>query len=265
MSEVATFTAVVLAADRNAQDPLAAAAGVCCKAMVRIDGTPMLERVVTALSASRHVDAIVISGVRREQLAGSEFLATALAAGTIRWTEPCESPSASAYNAMQSLPPGTAVLVTTADHPLLRAEIVDEFLQRSLASGADVGVGLTDYAGIRARFPAAKKTVTRFRDGGFCGCNLFSFMTPASHRVAAAWRHVEQQRKNPLRIIRQLGWWSVLRYLLGWMTLRQALDQLSRRLDVSIAPIHLPYPEAAIDVDSIADQQLVEGIAGTRN
>jgi hypothetical protein len=212
---------------------------------------------------SNCIDGIVISGQRDRQLPGSGFLADALAQGAIRWIAPHGTPSTSAYHAMQSLRAGTPVLVTTADHPLLRADIVDDFLQRSLASGADVGVGLTDYASIRARFPAARKTVTRFRDGGFCGCNLFSFMTPASHRVAAAWRRVEEQRKNPLRVISQLGWWSVLRYLLGWMTLNQALEKLSQRLGVSIAPVHLPFPEAAIDVDSIADQQLVEGIAGS--
>ena len=164
---------------------------------------------------------------------------------------------------MKGLPDNIPVLVTTADHPLLRADIVDDFLQRSVATGADVGVGLTDYASIKARFPAAKKTVTRFRDGGYCGCNLFAFMTPDSHRVAAAWRRVEQQRKNPLRVIRQLGWWSVLRYLLGWLTLDKALAELSNRLKVSIKPVHLPFPEAAIDVDSIADQKLVEEITGT--
>ncbi len=260
-----TFTAIILAADRDAGDPLVAASGACCKAMVKIDGTPMLEHVVRALMESRAIEAIIISGRRDQQLPGSEFLRGALARGLIRWTEPQDSPSTSAYRAMQSLASNTPVLVTTADHPLLRAEIVNDFLQRSLASGADVGVGLTDYASIRARFPAAKKTVTRFRDGGFCGCNLFTFMTPASHRVAAAWRRVEQQRKNPLRVIGQLGWWSVLRYLLGWITLQQALDKLSLRLDVSITAIHLPYPEAAIDVDSIADQRLVEGIAGNDN
>jgi CTP:molybdopterin cytidylyltransferase MocA len=256
------FTAIVLAADRDTRDPLVDASGACCKAMVKIDGTPMLEHVVKALMASARVEQIVISGLQDRQLPGSEFLGDALAQGIIRWTEPEGSPSTSAYRALQALPADTPVLVTTADHPLLRADIVDEFLQRSLATTADVCVGLTDYASIKARFPAAKKTVTRFRDGGYCGCNLFSFMTPASHRVAAAWRRVEQQRKNPLRIISQLGWWSVLRYLLGWMTLNQALGKLSQRLDVTIAPVHLPYPEAAIDVDSIADQQLVEGITG---
>jgi GTP:adenosylcobinamide-phosphate guanylyltransferase len=257
------FTAIVLAADRKAADPLVDASDACCKAMVKIDGTPMLERVVRALMSSSGIGDIVISGRQDLQLRGGGFLADALAQGAVSWTEPHDTPSTSAYRALQSLAAGTPVLVTTADHPLLRADIVDDFLQRSLATGADVGVGLTDFASIRARFPAAKKTVTRFRDGGYCGCNLFTFMTPASHRVATAWRRVEQQRKNPLRVISQLGWWSVLRYLLGWMTLKQALEQLSGRLGVRIAAVHLPYPEAAIDVDSIADQQLVEGITGS--
>jgi CTP:molybdopterin cytidylyltransferase MocA len=257
------FTAVILAADRSAHDPLLAATGACCKAMVRIDGVPMLERVVKALTSSERVGDIVVSGAQDQQVADSRYLSEALARGAVRWTRPQNSPSDSAYQAMKGLPANVPVLVTTADHPLLRADIVDDFLRRSVATGADVGVGLTDYASIKARFPAAKKTVTRFRDGGYCGCNLFTFMTPASHRVAAAWRRVEQQRKNPLRIIRQLGWWSVLRYLLGRMTLDGALGELSQRLSVAIAAVHLPYPEAAIDVDSIADQQLVEGIAGS--
>ena len=81
--------------------------------------------------------------------------------------------------------------------------------------------------------------------------------------MAAAWRKVEQQRKNPLRVVSQLGWWSVLRYLLGRMTLDQALAELSERLKVRIKPVHMPFPEAAIDVDSIADQRLVEEITGT--
>ncbi|VAW79945.1 hypothetical protein MNBD_GAMMA13-2051 [hydrothermal vent metagenome] len=256
------FTAVVLAADRNANDPLLQASGACCKAMLKIDGTPMLERVVQALLNSKHIDHIVISGSQKQQLPGSTFLSSALEQGLIHWKPPANSPSGSAYQAMQALA-DTPVLLTTADHPLLRADIIDDFISRSLESNADLGVGLTDFASIHAHYPTAKKTVTKFRDGGYCGCNLFTFMTPASHRVAKAWRRVEQQRKNPLRIISQLGWWSVLRYLLGWMTLNQALDSLSQRLNANIAPIHLPYPEAAIDVDSIADQELVETITDT--
>ena len=65
------FTAVILAADRNTDDPLLQATGACCKAMVKIDGAPMLERVVGALLDSEHIANIVISGPEEQQLSGS--------------------------------------------------------------------------------------------------------------------------------------------------------------------------------------------------
>jgi len=257
------FTAVILAADRNAHDPLLEATGACCKALVKIDGTPMLQRVVTALLSSERVGTILLSGPSREHLSSNEFLENALTGDRIGWKAAGDSPSSSAWQVMQALSDETPVLVTTADHPLLTAGIVDHFLHGAVQSGADLAVGIVTFPAVQGKFPKAKKTVTRFRDGDFCGCNLFAFLTPQSRRVAEAWRKVEQQRKNPLRIISQLGWWSVLRYLLGWLTLDQALAKLSKRLNVNIRPVHLPFPEAAIDVDSIADQELVEEITGT--
>lgn len=257
------FTAVILAADRRPDDPLVAASNACCKALVEVNGIAMLQRVVASLQGSKCVDNIVLCGPAREQLAHNDFLESAVRDGQISWRAPQKSPSSSAYQAMQSLPRHTPVLVTTADHPLLSAEIVDYFLGNALQTGADVAVGVIRFSAIKEKFPRARKTVTRLRDGGYCGCNLFAFLTPQSHRVAAAWRRVEQQRKNPLRVISQLGWWSVLRYLLGRLTLDKALAELSERLKVDIRPVHMPFPEAAIDVDSIADQRLVEEITGT--
>ncbi len=258
----AAFTAIVLAADRKPDDPLVTASDACCKALVEVNGTPMLQRVVAALQASRRVADILLCGPAREHLRHNEFLEKAVHEQRISWRAPQKSPSSSAHQAMQSLPKNTPVLVTTADHPLLSAEIVDYFLSSALHSEADVAVGVIKFSTIQEKFPTAQKTVTRLRDGGYCGCNLFAFLTPQSHRVAAVWRRVEQQRKNPLRLIGQLGWWSVLRYLLGRLTLDKALDQLSERFGVRIRPVHLPFPEAAIDVDSIADQRLAEEISG---
>ena len=263
MKKTSDFTAVILAADRNPNDPLVQAAGASCKALVKIDGTPMLEHVVRTLHDSSTVSSVLLSGPRREQLANSGYLEDALSNRRIDWLAPQDSPSNSAYQAMKNLQKDTPVLITTADHPLLSADIVDYFLQNALETNADVAVGIIRFALIKEKFPNARKTVTRFRDGNYCGCNLFAFLTPASHRVAAAWRKVEQQRKNPLRVIRQLGWWSVLRYMLGRLTLDAALAELSDRLKVRIRPVHLPFPEAAIDVDSVADQILAEEISGS--
>ena len=51
-----------------------------------------------------------------------------------------------------------------------------------------------------------------------------------------------------------------MRYLLGRLTLDEALARLSRRLDVKIGAVVMPFAEAAIDVDSPADLALVERI-----
>jgi GTP:adenosylcobinamide-phosphate guanylyltransferase len=257
------FTAVVLAGDRKPDDPLVLQTGACCKALVTIDGLPMLDGVVATLQRSRSIERVLLSGPSQRCLDTDPTLKAALESDRIDWVEPQASPSTSAYAAMQGLSASTPVLVTTADHPLLRADIVDHFLGEAVSSGADVAVALTGFAAIRQKFPDARKTVLRFREGGFCGCNLFAFLTPRSRGVADTWRRVEQQRKNPLRVVSQLGWWSVLLYLLGRLPLDSALDELSQRLQVRIRPVVLPFPEAAIDVDTIADQRLVEAITGT--
>ncbi|HBI14725.1 MAG TPA: MobA-like NTP transferase domain containing protein, partial [Desulfobulbaceae bacterium] len=75
------------------------------------------------------------------------------------------------------------------------------------------------------------------------------------------WRRIEQQRKNPLKVINILGWMTVLRYLLGTLTLAEVLDRLSRRLGCTAGVVVLPYPEAAIDVDSADDWHYVQRIA----
>jgi hypothetical protein len=61
-----------------------------------------------------------------------------------------------------------------------------------------------------------------------------------------------------------LGWASVLRFVCGWLSLPQALARLSQRLNLSIDVIMLPFPEAALDVDTIGDWKLAQTIAGNK-
>jgi molybdopterin-guanine dinucleotide biosynthesis protein A len=254
----AAFTAVVLAGDRGHRDPLVERSGACCKAMITVDGTPMVLRVLNALDAAQWVGARMLSGPAREQLGHNSEIDTLIHTAAIEWCEPRPTPSTSAFQAMQRIPDATPVLVTTADHPLLSATIIDEFCAQSTTRRVDVTVGLTPYALVKQGFPDMKKTVLRFRDGDYCGSNLFAFLTSRGRRMADYWRRVENQRKSPLKIIRLLGWGAVIRYLLGRLTLENALTTLSRRLDLRLDAVILPYAEAAVDIDSIADHDIVQ-------
>jgi CTP:molybdopterin cytidylyltransferase MocA len=172
------LTAIVLAGDRTKADSLINHTKVGSKAMIDIDGTPMVRRVLNSLRAARVVNKIALSGPEESEVAKDGQLAQWVEAGEILWKPPGISPSTSAYEAMQSLDPEESVLLTTADHPLLTAEIVDAFGRQSLADDVDITVGLAPHALVLEAYPGIKKTVLRFSDGDFCGCNLFAFSTP---------------------------------------------------------------------------------------
>ena len=253
------LTAIVLAGDRTKKDSLIDHSGVACKALIDIDGTPMVHRVLASLGEAKVVDNIVLAGPQADEIEHEAGLQKMIADKTITWRAPDSSPSTSAFRSMQSLSRDTPVLMTTADHPLLTPEIIDAFGRQSLADDVDITVGLAPHGIITDAYPGIKKTVLRFSDGEFCGCNLFAFLTPEGRRAASFWRKIEQQRKKPLVVIGLLGWWTVLRYRLGMLPLEEALAKLGKRLGLRIRAVILPYPNAAIDVDSIADLKLVNG------
>jgi CTP:molybdopterin cytidylyltransferase MocA len=251
--------AIVLAGDRSKADSLINHTKAGSKAMIDLDGTPMVRRVLDSLRVSRVVHKIYMTGPEASEVATDPALQKWIDDGEVSWREPDVSPSTSAYSVMQELDPEEAVLLTTADHPLLTSEIVDAFGRQSLADDVDITVGLAPYALVAEAYPGIRKTVLRFSDGDFCGCNLFAFITPEGRRAARFWRRIEQQRKKPLVVIGLLGWWAVIRYRLGFLSLEEAVAKLSKRLGLRMRVVILPYANAAIDVDSIADLMLVQG------
>jgi CTP:molybdopterin cytidylyltransferase MocA len=256
------FTALVLAADRTRNDPVAAAAGVPCKALAPVGGRPMLLRVLDALRESREVDGCVLCGPPADILDREPLLRERVAGGELRWVAPQATPSTSALAGFDVVPAQTPVLLTTADHALLTAPIVDHFCRDARGTGCDVVAALALHARTVAAFPGMRRTKTRFKDGPYCGCNLFAFLTPPSRRAAALWRRVEDQRKKPIKMLGELGWGVVLRYLLGRLTLADALREISRRMQLRAGAVVLPYPEAAVDVDSVEDWRFARAIAG---
>ena len=254
------FTALVLAADRGPDDPVAKAGGVPCKSLAPVGGIPMVFRVVKALEESCEVGAINLCGPPESIVNQTSDLGELIGSGKVNWYANRATPSSSAFDVLQRLPQEVPVLLTTADHALLSAEMVDYFCSEARATGCDVVVGIARHETVTAAHPQTRRTATSLRDGTYCGCNLFAFLTPRARLAADFWRQVESERKNPLRVIRILGWVAVFRYLIGRLSLKEALDRISRRLEFKAGAVILPFAEAAVDVDSVRDWELVKKI-----
>ena len=258
------FTAVILAADRTSNDPVARTARVTCKALAPVAGRPMVLRVLDALADSAEVGDRILVGPERPSVERNVELNQLIKTEDVAWLSPLATPSTSAFTALQSLPDDIPVLLTTADHALLTAAMVDHFCAQARQSGCDVLAGVVREGVIRATFPETRRTITRLNDGGYSGCNLFAFLTPRARLAADFWRKVEQERKNPLRIVKVIGWTTVLRYLLGLLSLEQALSGLSKKMGLKVGVVQMPFAEAAIDVDKAEDWHLVELILSGR-
>ncbi len=250
-----SWTALVLAGSRGPEDPVARAAGVSHKAFAGLAGRPMIAHVLAALAAVPRIGEVAVL---------IEPEAPALPEGAWPWElgrlEAAASPSRSALAGFEAA--AAPVLLTTADHPLLTAEMIEHFLAAAEASGADAAAGVATRAVVEragtGTHSGARRTYLRFSDGEVSGCNLFALMTPRARAALAFWRQLEAERKRPWRMARALGSATLLRYALGRLSMETAAAALGRAAGCRTAMLALPFADAAHDVDKPADLAFAE-------
>ena len=258
------FDAVVLAGERTRDSELLKRFGVPAKALIKVAGHPMIVRVTGALLQSGLVKRIFLCGEEMELFRKIPEIGTEMDKGKIIWIQNEKGPSLSALKAMEAAGGKRPILLTTSDHALLRPIHVRSFCERALALHVDLAVGLARLETLKV-YPEVKRTYYRFRDGKFCTCNLFGFLTRNSFKAARFWQGVETKRKSPLKVIASFGITWAIRYLLGRLSLEEAMMRASKVLDCAPGAVILDFPEAAIDVDTIDDLELAQGILEKQN
>jgi len=256
--------ALVLAGSRSGEvDVVARSARVPCKALAKVGGRPMVERVLQTLLDHPRIGPVSVSireGLPLAQTAPQ--LSTWITEGAVNRCTPADSPFASVASWLTTLPAGVAALVTTADHALLNSTMVDQVLAGD-TSTPDVLVAMLPLVLLAAKYPTQHRTRMRFRDGQFKACNLFLLRNqPALYRALEYWRSIQALRKTPMRMAWRIGPGALLRYVLRAMTLRQAFEHLSAQTGARLDYVMLDVPEAAIDVDTPADLAFVNTLLG---
>ena len=253
------WTAIVLAAGRGPNDPMAKAYGVSHKCTLPVNGVPMLQRVVNALQQSQSIASIAISiespAIAGEALAKKEFGIAVI-----------PSESSAPLSAIVAIKKHATfpVLVTTADHALLTPEMIDYFCEEAERNGADFSAGLASAEVILAAYPQSVRTFFRFGEDRVSGCNLFAISNENGLRILEKWRYLEQSRKKPWRLVAAFGPLALIRFVLGTLSLDGVFRIVSNRLGLTAKPILLPFAEAAIDVDKPSDLELAEAILKLR-
>jgi len=236
-------SALILAGSRpGAPDPVAVAERVSHKALVTVGGRLMLERVIAAVRDSG-IERIVVAADHPEVIALAQSCGAEVMA-------PEAGPSASVAAGFALL--GAPMLVTTADHALLKGEWIRNFVA-AMPLDADVAVLMARRDTVLRAIPTTRRTWLRFADGRWSGCNLFLLAGPNAARALDAWKTIESHRKRPWRLVASLGLGTLFNYARGKLTVSEAMLRLGLRFGLVARMIAANDGLAAIDVDKPED------------
>ncbi|KPF64636.1 NTP transferase domain-containing protein [Porphyrobacter sp. AAP60] len=263
MESCRKVTALVLAGKRaGVLDPLAARAGVAQKAVVPINGVPMIERVVRQVAACDAVDAIRIVAHERDEIAALPTIAALAQKNRLTIVEGRHNLVDSVVGAVDGA--AFPVMITTADNCLVTPDGYAEFIAGCLAAGAEGAAGLARKEDVQAADPQGQQRFYKFRDGGYSNCNLYWLGNTKAVSAAEIWREGGQFVKFPRRIIKAFGLLNLLRFWLGNGTKEKLFAQISRRFGLRLVPVVLSDGHFAIDVDNETTYAVTEKILKQR-
>jgi GTP:adenosylcobinamide-phosphate guanylyltransferase len=254
---VSGITAVLLAGSRPGSDPLAAAFGTDLKALVPVGGKPMVRWPVEALLASNRFSEIRVLAQEPERIG------EALPANPkLRIEKSAASIAATLEQLCFDNSIQWPLFVTTADHVLLDAGMIDEFCD--LGEVADIAIAVVERDNLMKRLPKSQRTWVHFRSGAYSGANMFLLSGKRVLPALELWRSVEQDRKKGWALLLAFGPLNLLGALLRLRTIHQTLDSIGRRIGATVEAVDLSDPLAAVDVDKLSDHDLVEELLKER-
>lgn len=258
-------TALILAASRKGPaDEVARLQGVSHKCLVEIDGVVMLKRVVDAIAASDHVGRVFVSIESEAVLRESAVLAEMLDKGVFQFLPSADNLFTSVKRAVGAMEDPYPLIISTGDNALHTTDYIDHFCAQFEASEGDGFGGFTPAQTILDAYPDGKRAFHELKDGGWSSCNLYGLKNNKAVAAAKAFETGGQFGKQPRRLLKATGLAFVIKYRFKLATLQGLADHLSRRWNLTLKPIAMPFADAPIDVDNVGDFHRTERILKKR-
>ncbi|MBI2297803.1 MAG: nucleotidyltransferase family protein [Armatimonadetes bacterium] len=244
--------AMVLAAG-GVDEAFGRAFGVSHKALVPLQGKPMLRWVLDALGA--------VPEIERRVVIGSPALAGVVGDGVELVPLEAVEYAASVALALSSAR-HDEVLLIACDVPLVRPVALAEWLERARSAEADLAFPVVTFDVLEGALPGARKTWYDLRDGRYTKGNAVltraSLLFERLERVTALFETRKQKKWTAL-----VGEQFVQRVLARAAALRDLEAGRSSYLGLNVRAVHAP-PELVTDVDEVGDVAYCDQVLAAR-
>lgn len=228
------------------------------KALLPINGKPMVEYVVDALRDSELVGKISITGP-------VDALRSFLDGKVDYFIEGKETLFDNVSAGLEPFAGDSAVLVVTSDIPMISGIMVTDFIRRCCSIGGDLCYPIIDKQLNDAKFPNIERTYVKLKEGTYTGGNII-YLNPAVAKPCEEFaRKVIEYRKKPWKTGKMLGLKFLVQLLMGTLSLPKVEERFSQLLDIKASAVITPYPEIGNDVDKPSDVEIVNNYFSSLN
>ncbi|AFK85772.1 MULTISPECIES: nucleotidyltransferase family protein [Thermoanaerobacterium] len=217
------------------------------KALIKIKDRYMISYVIDALRDSGKIDKIAVVGDKEKLqcIDGIDILidqGNSIIENVVKGIEPFKN--------------DRRVLILTCDIPMLTKEAVIDFVEQSEALNADLCYPIVKREDNERKFPDAKRTYAKIKEGTFTGGNIFYINPQIVDACIEAAKQFIAFRKKPWKLGQLLGLKILILFAFGRVTISQLERKVSELFNINAKAVISKYPEIGNDVDKDEDVEM---------
>jgi len=218
------------------------------RCFIRLGEMPIVECVLKALRGSACVGDITVVG-NPERL--NPYLGNLLD----KIIPEGQSLQENFFNGLNSLKDADYIFASSADIPLISAEIIDNLFALFSRDEADIYYPIIPMNVVEAKFPGGKRTVQKLKEGEFTGGNIFLLKPKA---IFDNWDKIDRvitARKNKTELVKLFGIAFIIRYMTHSLGLPGLEAKAQSILGAKVKAVICPHPEVGFDIDKPDDYE----------
>ncbi len=229
-------------------DPLYEYTQGASKAMLDIEGKPMIQWALDALSGTPKVGQVVVIGLpenAQAQLSCTKPLTYLPNQGGM-----LDNILAGAGKVVDLNPQADVILSVSSDIPAITPSIVEWMVKEIERSDKDVFYNVVTRAEMERRYPGSNRSYMRLKNMEVCGGDLTAFRAAIiTSDKGDVLKELISARKNVFKQASIIGYITLFLLLTRQLTLEGVVQRASNALNIRAAALPCPYPEIAMDVD----------------
>jgi GTP:adenosylcobinamide-phosphate guanylyltransferase len=214
------------------------------KAFVRLKGKFMISYVIEALRKCEKIEKIAVVGdpEKLKQVEGIDLV-----------IPQSDNMMDNILRGIQPFKNDRRVIILTCDIPFLTGEAVCDFIEKAEQTGADLCYPIIRREDNLKKFPDAKRTYARVKEGVFTGGNIFYINPNVIDRLVGEAKKFIAYRKKPWKLGKLLGAKILFLFLIGRLSISHIEKKVEEVFGIKGKAIISPYPEIGNDVDKEED------------